>query len=288
MNVAGYGEDRLVADLTRGLGAVGDDCAVLEGERRGRLRLLKVDAVVEGIHFLRKTDPALVGRKAMARPLSDIAAMGGLPMEALVTVGLPGDRPVEEVVRLYDGLRRIGDAYGVSVVGGETVRTTGPLFLSVALTGWVERRRVVRRSGGGPGDWLYVTGMLGGSISGRHLAFEPRIGEARWLTEHFRIAAMMDLSDGLGADLPRLARASGTGFEIDRAALPLAPGCDADAALGDGEDYELLFAVAARAGRKLEVAWPPAFPEVRLTRIGRLTGVAPGGVKWVKGYDHFA
>jgi thiamine-monophosphate kinase len=268
---------------------VGDDCAVLGGAGRGRFRLLKVDAVVEGVHFLPGTDPGLIGRKAVARPLSDIAAMGGVPSEALVTLGLPDDREVDDVKRLYAGLREMAASCGARVVGGETVRTPGPMFLSVALSGWVERGRVARRSGGRPGHLLYVTGTLGGSIAGRHLTFQPRLREARWLVGGHRIAAMMDLSDGLGADLPRLAAASGAGFEIDRPAIPVSPGRDVRGAICDGEDYELLFAVSPRTGRAVEAGWPLAFPGVRLTRIGRL--VAPGEGERAfpeKGYDHFA
>ena len=108
----------------------------------------------------------------------------------------------------------------------------------------MEKRRCVLRSGGRPGDALFVTGLLGGSLAGKHLDFTPRLAEARWLTQHFHLRAMMDLSDGLGADLPRLAAASGCGFELGE--IPCTPGCSRDSALGDGEDFELLFAAGPR------------------------------------------
>ena len=156
------------------------------------------------------------------------------------------------------------------------------MFVSVALTGRVERRRCVLRSGGKPGDVLFVTGRLGGSFAGKHLDFLPRLREARWLTEHFRLHAMMDLSDGLGADLPRLAKASGCGFELGE--LPCSPGCSRETALGDGEDFELLFAVSPRQAVRLEKAWP--FRSLPLTRVGVLT--ANRTLTSTHGFDHFA
>ena len=156
------------------------------------------------------------------------------------------------------------------------------MFISVALTGRVERRRCVMRSGGKPGDVLFVTGTLGGSFpSGKHLDFTPRLREARWLTEHFRLHAMMDLSDGLGADLPRLAKASDCGFELGE--IPLTPGCDPAAGLGDGEDFELLFAVPPRTASRIERQWP--FADLPLTRIGILTANTESSAP--HGFDHF-
>ena len=134
-----------------------------------------------------------------------------------------------------------------------------------------------------------MTGRLGGSFAnGCHLDFTPRLAEARWLTAHFPVHAMMDLSDGLGADLPRLARASGgLGWSLETARLPLAPGCDFRAALGDGEDYELLFAVDPTDGDRLAGTWPERFPDVPLTRIGRLTAPGDGDRADAGGFDHF-
>jgi thiamine-monophosphate kinase len=131
-----------------------------------------------------------------------------------------------------------------------------------------------------------VTGKLGGSLRGKHLSFEPRLAESRWLTQNFQVHAMIDLSDGLGSDLPRLATASGTGFEIDLAALPKNEGCSEEQALTDGEDYELLFAVNNDIGPKLEREWNEAFPNLAITCIGRLTE-KKGKVETKPGYDHF-
>jgi thiamine-monophosphate kinase len=178
----------------------------------------------------------------------------------------------------------------VSIVGGETSRSPGPAFVSVALTGEVERARCVRRSGGRAGDILFVTGRLGGSLSAKHLDFVPRLAEARWLTEHFHIRAMMDLSDGLAADLPRLAKASGCGCEISGESIPCNRGCTVAQALGDGEDFELLFAVQPRDAKRLETKWRRRFPGLPLTRIGVLTRSPANRERkpTAHGFDHFA
>src|SRR2546423_578793 len=160
---------------------------------------------------------------------------------------------------------------GVLAGGGETSATRGPATISVSVTGFVEKERWVSRRGGKAGDDLFVTGKLGRSIRGRHLRFVPRIVEARWLTKNFPIHAMMDLSDGLGADLPRLARASKLGFKIDRDSLPLSSGAKIDNAISDGEDYELLFAISPRHSNRLQKSWRKEFPKLALTHIGKLT-----------------
>ncbi len=296
VKLAHYGEDRLIAELTRALrvdsevrAGVGDDCAVI-GKKRDRLwHLLKTDCLVEGVHFRADEAPQRIGWKALARAISDIAAMGGLPRHALVTVAASGETNVTRLKGIYAGLRKAARAFDVSIVGGETARSPGPLFLSIALTGEVERTRCVMRGGGKPGDILYVTGRLGGSISGRHLTFTPRVPEARWLTENFPLHAMMDLSDGLGADLPRLAKASGTAFELWKENLPRSKGCSVEQALSDGEDYELLFAVAARDAESLETRWRKHFPKLPLTAIGRLCSQSEIRIpQSLHGFDHFA
>lgn len=277
MKLGELGEDRLLAQLLPKLPGhrdvilgAGDDCAIVNPRTPGRLHLLKTDCLVEEIHFTKRARPEAVGWKALARPLSDFAAMSGVPRFALITLIFPSRKTLAWVRQLYRGINKAARAFGVVVVGGETSRIKGPAVLSITITGFVEKRRWVRRAGGKPGDDLFVTGRLGGSLRGRHLRFTPRIVESRWLTQNFPIHAMMDLSDGLGADLPRLARASNVGFEIDRAALPLNPRCTITQAISDGEDYELLFAIAPRDSRSLLSRWRKRFPRVKLTRIGSL------------------
>ena len=295
MKLREVGEDRLLAQLlpmlccnsSVVLGA-GDDCAVVRCPRRDNLQLLKTDCIVEGIHFTATSRPALVGWKAMARPLSDFAAMSGVPQFALVTLIIPDERALDWTKNIYRGLAKAARAFHVAIVGGETSNIKGPALISVSLTGFVEQRRWVSRDGGKAKDELFVTGRLGGSLRGRHLKFTPRIEEARWLTKHFPIHAMMDLSDGLGADLPRLARASGVGFEVDENAIPRQRGCSISQAISDGEDYELLFAISPRQSARLKKSWRRRFPKLPLTRIGRLrSSLVVGRSKLPPGYVHF-
>jgi thiamine-monophosphate kinase len=293
------GEDNLIAELTRSLRldsrvkiGPGDDCAVVKFGKRWQL--LKTDCIVESIHFSKESPAIWVGWKALCRAISDVAAMGGRPMDALVTIAVAPQVRLRWLRGVYSGLRKAAQRYDVNLVGGETSRSPGPAFISVALTGIVEKRRALLRSGGKPSDFLYVTGQLGGSIRGKHLRFEPRLAEALWLANHFAINAMIDLSDGLGSDLPRLAKASSTGFEIDRERLPLSKGCSIEQAISDGEDYELLFAVPPEVVPTLEERWDKKFPTLVLTQIGRLTEpnrqeLSASGFDQLtdSGYDHF-
>jgi thiamine-monophosphate kinase len=289
------GEDRLLAQLLPSLPvdrgvicAAGDDCAVVKPPGGRNLLLLKTDCVVEKIHFSAGTDPGLIGWKAMMRPLSDFAAMSGLPRFALITLIVPAKRSYDWVEKLYRGLERAAARFDVSIVGGETSNTRGPAAISISVAGFVETGRWVSRSGGKAGDDLFVTGRLGCALGGRHLRFVPRIEESRWLTKNFRIHAMIDLSDGLGADLPRLARSSKVRFKIDMERLPLAHGAKIDNAISDGEDYELLFAVSSRKRHRLQTRWRKKFPKVPLTRIGSLTPRSAIRSPQLKsGYVHF-
>lgn len=293
MKLREVGEDRLLAQLLPTLSrnssvvlGAGDDCAVVRCPQRDSLQLLKTDCIVEGIHFTATSPPALVGWKAMARPLSDFAAMSGVPQFALVTLIVPAERALNWTWKIYRGLEKVARAFRVAIVGGETSNIKGPAVISVSLTGFVEKSRWVSRGGGKAKDELLVTGRLGGSLRGRHLKFTPRIEEARWLTKHFPIHAMMDLSDGLGADLPRLARSSGVGFEVDENAVPRHRGCSVRHAIGDGEDYELLFAVSPKVSAELQRRWRKRWP-LELTRIGRLTKAKSSPENWPAGYVHF-
>ena len=248
---------------------------------------MKTDCIAEGIHFLRAQDPVRVGWKALCRPLSDIAAMGGVPAHALITIFSPPDLDPQYWVDFYKGIRKAARKFGVGIAGGEMSRQPQGIAVSVAMTGVAPGGRFVRRSGGRPGDLLFVTGRLGGSLSGHHLDFVPRLKEGRWLAGAARAMAMMDLSDGLGSDLPRLARASGCGFEVDLALLPRRTGSGTRAALTDGEDYELLLAVPPRRAAALLKTWKKAFPRTLLTRIGKLTRPGSCPPDWPGGWDHW-
>ena len=301
MKLHKIGEDRLLDRLLPGLPftklvvkSPGDDCAVVKSSMRGNLLVLKADCVVAGVHFLPTTDALDVGWKAMMRPLSDFAATSALPHFALITLIVPEQTKVEWVERLYRGLRRAAKRFKVGIVGGETSSTPGPVVVSVGVVGFVERDRCVSRRGGKAGDDLFVTGRLGGAVKQKHLQFLPRIPESRWLTKNFSIHAMMDLSDGLGSDLPRLARASRVGFAIEKDNLPLTRGATIDEAVSEGEDYELLFAISPRDRNQLQREWRKKFPKLPLTRIGRLNSQSAGSLpetaghrQLKRGYLHF-
>src|SRR5437588_10891950 len=292
MKLSRFGEDALLASLLRALPSsrrlIGDDCAVVESPRGKNLLVLKTDCVVEKIHFRPATNPELIGWKAMMRPLSDFAAASAVPQFALITLIVPATRSTSWVQKLYRGLKRAAAKFDVAIVGGETSATRGPAVISVSVSGFVEKNRKVSRAGGKKGDDLFVTGRLGGSLRGKHLRFVPRIEESRWLTKNFPVHAMMDLSDGLGADLPRLAKASKLGFKIDKKSLPLAPGAKIDNAISDGEDYELLFAISPRDRKRLQRDWHEEFTRLRLTRIGSINRKSKiENPKLRSGYVHF-
>ncbi|MCZ7640573.1 MAG: thiamine-phosphate kinase [Verrucomicrobia bacterium] len=218
---------RLIPGLPRNDSVVvgaGDDCAVLDVGLPDRWWLLKTDAVVAGVHFDDTARPEQVGHKALARVLSDVAAMAGEPSSAVITLGLPEPYDVGFVEALYTGLSRLAKRYDVAVVGGETVPNPERLLVSIALLGWVEKSRLARRAGARPGDALFVTGELGGSLAGKHLDFEPRLAEARWLGGQCAVHAMIDLSDGLAGDLRHLLAASGVGGGVARRGRAHQPG----------------------------------------------------------------
>ncbi|HKR53020.1 MAG TPA: thiamine-phosphate kinase [Chthoniobacterales bacterium] len=289
------GEDRLLAKIlpqlkqnSQVVTGAGDDCAAVRFRGAKECLLLKSDCVVEGIHFVAGSSPREVGWKAMMRALSDFAAMSGVPQFALITLVIAGKKKVMWVRDLYRGLNQAARYFDVAVVGGETSDTDGPTVLVVSVAGFIEADRCVLRSGGKANDDLFVTGKLGGSIRRRHLNFVARIEEARWLTANFKVHAMIDLSDGLGADLPRLARASRLAFSIDEHALPISRGCTVQQAISDGEDYELLFAISRRHRARLERMWRKKFPKLGLTHIGYLRQRSK--IKhqtFLRGYVHF-
>jgi len=308
-------EFELIARLTQSLPTnenvvvgAGDDCAVLDLGIPEKLILFKTDAVVEGVHFTREMPPEQIGRKALARCLSDIAAMAGTPTAALVTIALPKDFKAEFVVKIYDGLNALAEKCGVAIVGGETTTIPERILISISLIGTVPRGKLILRSGAKVGDAIFVTAELGGSLAEKHLSFEPRLAEARWLAEHFSIHALMDLSDGLAGDLRHILNASKVGAAILKTAVPISRAAKLRskensaakpafvAALTDGEDFELLFTIASKDAVKLLDAWKKQFPQLKLSCIGKI--VAGDGIlirdktgshKFnAHGYVHFA
>ncbi len=286
----------------------GDDCAVLDFGLPGQWLLFKTDAVVEGIHFTKQARPEQIGHKALARCLSDFAAMAGTPTTALITLGLPTSFRSSFVEAIYEGMKILAQRYQVAIVGGETTANPERLFISLAVVGTVPRDKCVLRSGAQAGDAIFVTGELGGALAGKHLDFEPRLKEARWLAERFAIHSMIDLSDGLAGDLRHLLGAGKVGAELLTSAIPVSRVARLQAAaeslkktpllaaLTDGEDFELLFTAPSKDAVRLLDAWKKRFPGLRLSCIGKITA-QPGlklrdksGVKSLTahGYVHFA
>ena len=280
---------------------IGDDCAVLRSGNPARYLLYTCDPVVEGIHYRKGDPPRRIGWKAMARNLSDIAAMGGVPCWAVVSIGLRHNTSARWVKELYAGLHAAARKFDCQIVGGDTTHVKHEQFVVVALIGEVEHARITLRSGAKLGDSVFVTGTLGGSRRGKHLTFTPRLKEARWLVSNFPLHAMMDLSDGLSSDLQRLVEASpsGIGFEVYAAEIPMARAAHGNlaAALHDGEDFELLFTIDPRHVTALRQKWARKFA-LELTEIGRVvrsrhkvTLISSDGSRKLlapAGYDHFA
>jgi thiamine-monophosphate kinase len=295
MKLRQLGEDRLLDQLLPRLpvsksvvARAGDDCAVVKKPGGRNFLVLKTDCIVEGVHFMPEANALEVGWKAMMRPLSDFAATSALPQFALITLIASKETEGRWVNKLYRGLRKAAAQFKVNIVGGETSSTFGPVVISVSVVGFVEKRRWISRRGGKVGDDLFVTGRLGDAIKRKHLQFVPRIAESRWLTKNFSIHAMMDLSDGLSVDLPRLACASKVRFAIEMEKLPLNRGVKINDAISEGEDYELLFAISPRHSARLQKDWRKKFPKLPLTRIGCLNPHSALSNQQLKGgYVHF-
>jgi thiamine-monophosphate kinase len=296
---------RLAGRVGRGRGVVrgiGDDCAVVRVHGSAWDWLLTTDPVIEGVHFLRDAPGRRVGHKAAGRVISDIAAMGGEPLYVLFDLVAPAGAPVGRIEDIYRGATAVCARHGAAIIGGDVAR--GPrLELHAFAVGRVERGRAVLRSGARPGDVIHVTGRLGGSRLGRHLTFEPRVAAGRWIARGGWATAMMDVSDGLASDLRRILEESRVGADLDAARIPvssaarrLRDGRSAlDHALGDGEDFELLFTVPAARTAAFSRAWRRAFPGLPATAIGTITparGVltlkTEGTARPVgRGYEHF-
>ena len=306
-SVAAVGEVRLIEAIRRWLGrasppapfGIGDDCAVLPPS--ARRQLVTIDPVIYGRNFDAAVPPRAVGAKLLKRNLSDLAAMGGRPTAAVVALALDPRVRTRWLEQFYRGLAAAARRFGVAVVGGDVAQADGTLGAFLTLIGEAAGPRIVPRTGARAGDWLYVTGRLGGSLLGRHWRFTPRLAEGAWLARRREVRAMMDVSDGLAKDLFSLTP-PGAAPALQSAAIPISADARRRAratgrpalehALGDGEDYELLFALAARADRPaFERAWRRAFPRLALSAIGRLVPAGrlpPDAIRLEKlhGYEH--
>ncbi|HVK14987.1 MAG TPA: thiamine-phosphate kinase, partial [Gemmataceae bacterium] len=245
----------------------GDDTAVLRPPTRPQL--VTTDMLLDGSCFvLSEAGPRRVGRKAIAVNLSDIAAMAGVPTAAVVSVGLPRAGGRELAEELYLGMREMADAFGVPLVGGDTNSWDGPLAISVTMLGEATDRGPVTITQSPTRAPLRNTGPLGGSIRGHHLDFTPRVREALALHEAADLHAMIDLSDGLAKDLHHICEESRCGAVLSADAIPRNTGCGLAEALGDGEDFELVFTVSPGDGGRLSRDQP--IPGLRLHHIGEI------------------
>jgi thiamine-monophosphate kinase len=280
---------------------IGDDCAVLDITHHSDM-LITVDTLMDGVHFkLEECGPLRAGHKALAVNLSDIAAMGGWALYAVVGLTLPRGAGSEKVgLELMQGIQRLADTFDVAIVGGDTNSWNGPLVVSITVLGVPHAKGSVLRSGAKVGDIIMVTGSLGGSIQGHHLDFTPRLKEARILMDRYHLHSMIDLSDGIATDLRHLCKASGCAALLDIEHLPVSPALSAlpdraqafHHALSDGEDFELCFTVAEDTAEKILKEAPLDIP---ITAIGECisgTGLFQkdgGGTVsqlMTKGYEH--
>jgi thiamine-monophosphate kinase len=270
---------------------IGDDAALFKGAA-GFDQILTCDWFLEGSHFLRdKHPPDAVGWKCLARAVSDVAAMGGMPRCFLLSLALPGSHTRVWLDQFLGGLHRAAKRFGCALLGGDTTRRQD-ILINITVVGEVRTGRAILRSGAQPGDVVFVSGRLGEADLGlkllrksdrrtnsrdpalrKHLYPEPRLSLGRWLAEGRLASAMMDLSDGLSTDLPRLCAASGVGARIETWKIPKPRGEQAgsaaplDLALHGGDDYELLFTVPRRNVKHL----PRSQYGTRLTAIGEIT-----------------
>ncbi|MBL7091773.1 MAG: thiamine-monophosphate kinase [Candidatus Omnitrophica bacterium] len=228
---------------------IGDDAAVIS-YTKDKYLLFTTDMLVEGVHFRRKEATfAQIGRKALAVNISDIAAMGGVPKYAVVSLGFPKGLSLRAVDEIMRGMYALAEEFGINIVGGDTVRAE-KIVLCVSLAGEVKKGNLTLRSGARPGDLIFVTGTLGGSRRLKQFNFIPRVKEAQEIIKRFRPTALIDISDGLASDLQRITEQSRVGAIIFEESIPTSRGASLKKALYEGEDFELLFTISLDSARK--------------------------------------
>jgi len=227
-----------------------DDCAVLKFDKQ-RYQLFTCDMIIEGVDFTSRDKPYLIGRKAIAISVSDISACLGIPTHCLVSMGVPKHTPLRFIDSLFKGMQDICREYKVNIVGGD-LSASSRIVIDVSMLGLVEKKKLALRSGAMPGDFIFVTGDLGGSIRGKHLKFTPRLNEARFLSRNFKVNSMIDISDGLVSDLSHILEQSKAGAFIYEGLIPISKQARGlSDALTSGEDFELLFTLSPKEARRL-------------------------------------
>lgn len=275
---------------------IGDDTAVIRWKCNKYL-LFTSDMIIEEVHFdLRKSTPFRIGWKALGVNISDIAAMGGLPRYANISLGLPKDLDLKFIDSVYAGINSMAKRFNVNITGGDT-NSSDRIIIDIALIGEVNKDELILRSGAKVGDFIMVTGTLGGSIRERHLSFIPRIRESQFLVKNFKINSMIDISDGLSSDLFRICQSSKVGARIYESLIPISKGINSvKNALHDGEDFELLFTAPKDTLKNLKKNFKKRF-KIPINAIGEVTKKI-AGIKIVdrygrasfleeKGFRHF-
>ncbi|MDP8213001.1 MAG: thiamine-phosphate kinase [Candidatus Zapsychrus exili] len=245
---------------------IGDDTAVVSVSK-SKKTLLTTDMLVEGVHFTKDMPLWGIGHKALACSISDIAAMGGVPKHALVSVGIPVFLSWKFMYQVYQAMEATAAKFGVSIVGGDTVKAD-KIIINVALTGEAKSEDIIFRSGAKPKDKIFVTGSLGNSLKNeKHLRFVPRIKESKYLVKNFKPSSMTDISDGLIADLGHILKESKVGALIYENSIPFAEGAGINNALHDGEDFELIFTLSPEKAEELKKTKSP----FKFSQVGEIT-----------------
>ena len=288
IDIKNFGEFNLIDRIQKNIGVgksvvqgIGDDAAVVRLERKDKLLLYTCDTIVENVHFTKNTAPYRIGWKALAVNLSDIAAMGGGPKYALISLGCPKRTPIRKIDGIYRGIRALAKEFDVNIIGGDTIHLPKALVITITVIGEVERKFLTLRRGAKVGDAICVTGTLGGSFScKKHLFFTPRINEARFLTQNFQISSMIDVSDGLAGDLMRILEQNKVGAKIFADKIPISKAAISSSkgkkktalkmALYDGEDFELLFTVNKKETGNIQKRFEKKF-SILLSIIGEIT-----------------
>jgi thiamine-monophosphate kinase len=277
MRIKNLGEIALIKRITRDIKldssvvkGPGDDTAVIKWTPKKYL-LYTCDMLIEDVHFTRRSaTPFQVGWKVLGRNISDIAAMGGVPRHAVVSIALPPGTAVSFIDGLYKGINKLASRFSVNIVGGDVCRSE-KIAIDISLLGEVEKDRLATRCGAKRGDLIFVTGSIGGSIRGKHLDFTPRVETARELVRNIKVNSMIDVTDGLLLDLWRILDASKVGARLHQQLVPLSKAASTfDRAVRDGEDFELLFTVSPKDAKKLYRTMRKKI-RVPITLIGEVT-----------------
>jgi len=228
----------------------GDDCAVIDYTKE-KFALFSCDMIVEGVDFTRNDSFELVGRKALGVSLSDIASCGGVAVYAVISLGLPKNTDIKLFDKMTSGMLNLAREFGVNIVGGD-MSVSEKIILNSSVIGYVNKKSLVLRNGAKSKDIIFVSGSLGGSIRGKHLSFVPRLREAQYLVQHYKVNSMIDISDGLLQDLGHILSSSNAGAMLYSNLIPVAKEARGlDEALQMGEDFELLFTVSSEQAKKI-------------------------------------